>query len=281
MKDETFDVVVAGGGPGGSAVAAFLARSGKRVLVLEREAFPRFHIGESLLPAVWELWEKIGVREALEAARFTVKQGVMFGMFGAAEDVTLLTAEFPEFFPRPWTYHVERAQFDQILIDNAKKQGAEVRMEWTVKDLLTEDGCCVGVLAGPNGKEPRPIRARVVVDATGRDCLVARKMGWRKLDPALSKVAHFTHFHGGYRRDARDVVGTLAPVLPTSSATDIHTIDGGWIWYIPLKDDIVSVGAVLDAKYAGGLPGGPQEKFDAAIASSARMTAWLNGAEQR
>lgn len=281
QTSETFDVIIAGGGPGGSAAAALLARNGKRVLVLERESFPRFHIGESLLPAAWELWEQIGACEALEAARFTVKQGVMFGMFGAKEDVTLLTAEFPEFFPRPWTYHVERAEFDQIMLDNARRQGAEVRMQWTVKDLLMEEGRAEGVLAGPNGEAPRGIRARVVVDATGRDCLLARKMGWRKPDPALSKVAHFTHFKGGFRRDAKDVVRDLAPVLPTSSATDIHTVDGGWIWYIPLKDDMVSVGAVLDTRYAGSLPGGPQQKFDAAIASSARITGWLRGAGQK
>ncbi len=280
-KSETFDVIVAGGGPGGASAAALLARHGKRVLLLERETVPRFHIGESLLPAAWELWEKIGVREALEAARFTVKQGVMFGMFGAAEDVTLLTAEFPEFFPRPWTYHVERAEFDQILLDNARKQGATVRTGWSVKELVLEGERAVGVLAGPNGEAPREIRARVVVDATGRDCLLARKMGWRKPDPALNKVAHFTHFEGGYRRNAKDVVRDLAPVLPTSSATDIHTIEGGWIWYIPLKNDIVSVGAVLDTRYAGGLPGTPQEKFDAAIASNARMAQWLKGAEQK
>jgi 2-polyprenyl-6-methoxyphenol hydroxylase-like FAD-dependent oxidoreductase len=142
MQAERFDVVVIGGGPAGSSAAAFLARGGLEVLALERETFPRFHIGESLLPAGWDLWEKIGAREALEAARFTVKQGVMFGMFGAEEDVTLLTAEFPEFFPRPWTYHVERAEFDQILLDNAKKQGAEVRTGWTCSSKASARSAC-------------------------------------------------------------------------------------------------------------------------------------------
>ena len=280
MSPETFDVVVIGGGPGGSSAGAFLAKHGRKVLVLERETFPRFHIGESLLPASWELWERIGAKEALEAARFTVKQGVMFGMFGAKEDVTLLTAEFPEFFPRPWTYHVERAEFDQILLDNAARQGAEVRTGWTAREVIFENGKAVGVLAGPNGKPPHEIRARVTVDATGRDCLLARKLGLRKPDPALNEVAHFTHFRGGFRRNAKDVVQDLAPVLPTSSATDIHTVEGGWLWYIPLKADIVSVGAVLDAKYAAGLPGGPQEKFDAALAACPRVSGWLEDAEQ-
>jgi halogenation protein CepH len=154
-------------------------------------------------------------------------------------------------------------------------------MGWTAKEVIFEGGRAVGVLAGPNGKEAKPIQARVTIDATGRDCLLARKLGWRKPDPALSKVSHFTHFKGGFRRDAKDVVKDLAPVLPSSSATDIHTVEGGWIWYIPLKNDIVSVGAVLDAKYAGSLPGGPQEKFDAALKSCARLSQWLQGAEQK
>src|SRR5438552_3268688 len=106
---ERFDVIVIGGGPGGSAAGAYLAMNRLRVLVLERERFPRFHIGESLLPAGWDLWDKIGVTKAIDAAGFTVKQGIMFGMFNQNE-VKLLTAEYPDYFIRPWTYHVERAK---------------------------------------------------------------------------------------------------------------------------------------------------------------------------
>src|SRR5438093_4567191 len=96
---ERFDVIVVGGGPGGASAGAYLAMNGLRVLVLEREKFPRFHIGESLLPAAWDLWEKIGVTKALERADFVVKQGIMFGMFNKNE-VKLLTAEYPDYFMR-------------------------------------------------------------------------------------------------------------------------------------------------------------------------------------
>ena len=279
MKRETFDVVVIGGGPGGSSAAAVLAPAGRRVLVLEREKFPRFHIGESLLPGIWDLWEKTGAARDIEAANFPPKQGIMFGMFNQSEDVKLLTAEYPELFLRTYAYHVERARFDQILLNNARKRGAEVREEWTVHEVLFEGDQAVGVKAGPNGAEPHVIEARIVVDASGRDCMIARRMGWRKPDPKLNKIAHFTHFHGGYRRDPRDVLLDVSAILPNSTATDIHTIEGGWIWWIPLSGDVVSVGAVLDAKWAGHLKG-PQERFEYAVSRCDKVREWLRGAEQ-
>jgi halogenation protein CepH len=270
---------VIGGGPAGAAAGAMLAMGGRSVLVLERDRFPRFHIGESLLPAIWELVDRIGAREALESAGFTIKQGIMFGMFNAPEDVKLLTAEYPEYFPRPWTYHVERARFDQILLDNARAKGAEVREEWTVHEVIFDGDTAVGVMAGPNGGPAQRIDCRVVVDATGRDCLLARRMGWRRPDPTLNKISHFAHYVGGARRDAREVV-THGDVLPTSTTTDIHTIDGGWLWYIPLANDVVSVGAVLDAKLARTLGEDPQQRLDAAIQACPKVRGWLTGAKQ-
>ena len=189
MTDESFDVVIAGGGPAGASAATILAQAGHRVLVIEKERFPRFHVGESMLPAGWPLWDRLGVTQEIENAGFVVKQGANFGMFNQAEQVTLLTAEYPEYFQRPYTYHVERAKFDEILLNNAAREGVEVRQEWTVADVLMEDGRAVGVMAGPNGEAPREIRAPMFVDATGRNCLLSRKLGWRKPDPTLNKVS--------------------------------------------------------------------------------------------
>jgi len=279
MVSSSYDVVVIGGGPGGASAGAMLAMGGRSVLVLERERFPRFHIGESLLPAIWDLVDRIGAREALENAGFTIKQGIMFGMFNAAEDVKLLTAEYPEYFPRPWTYHVERAKFDEILLDNARAKGATVREEWTVHEVIFDGDTAVGVMAGPNGAPPQRIDCKVVVDATGRDCLLARRFGWRRPDPTLNKISHFAHYTGGARRDPKDVV-TVGPVLPTSTTTDIHTIDGGWIWYIPLSNDVVSVGAVLDAKVARAMGEDPQARLDAAIQACDKVRGWMSGAKQ-
>ena len=273
MTAESFDVVVAGGGPAGASVATVLAQSGHRVLVLEKERFPRFHVGESMLPALWPLWDRLGVTKDIEDAQFVVKQGANFGMFNQAEQVTLLTAEYPEYFQRPYAYHVERAKFDEIMLHNAKRKGAAVRQEWCVADVIMEGDRAVGVMAGPNGEAPREIRARVVVDATGRSCLLSRKLGWRKPDPSMNKLSHYAHFKGVQRKLNGD------PTFPDSTMTDIHTIDGGWIWYIPLLDDVVSVGAVLDAKFAGELKG-PQARFDFAVANCPLVKEWMAGGQQ-
>lgn len=271
-----YDVIVIGGGPAGSSAGTVLARHGRRVLLLERERFPRFHIGESLLPALWDLWDRLGVTAAIEAAGFPPKQGVNFGMFNSPNDLVFLTAEFPQYFQRPYVFHVDRAAFDQILLDNASRAGVEVRQGWTVHDVLMAGSRATGVLAGANGDTPAPLSASVVVDASGRHCLLARKMGWRRPDPALNKVSHFAHFRGGYRRDPRETV-KIGEVLPESTMTDIHTIDGGWLWYIPLRNGVVSVGAVLDARFAGHLKG-PEVRFEHALSGCPRVAQWLEGA---
>ena len=270
---EDFDVIVAGGGPAGSSTATILARAGHKVLILEKERFPRFHVGESLLPAGWDLWDDLGVTADIENAGFCVKQGANFGMFNQPEQVTLLTGEYPKYFPRPYAYHVERAKFDEILLNNAVKHGAEVRQEWTVADVIMDGEQAVGVMAGANGEAPHEIRARMIVDATGRNCLLSRKLGWRKPDPELNKVSHYAHFRGAQRKESID------PQFPDSTMTDIHTIDGGWIWYIPLADDIVSIGVVLDAKFAGHIKG-PQQRFDHAVDNCPLIKEWMAGSEQ-
>ena len=276
---ERVDVVVIGGGPGGASVATVLAEAGLQVLVLERERFPRYHVGESLLPALWELWDRLGVTATIEAAGFVPKQGIRFGMFEDPEDVLLLTAEHPEYFPRSYAYHVDRARFDALLLENARAKGAEVRQGWTVSDVVLRDGWATGVLAAPNGETPRPIEASVVVDATGRDCLIARKMGWRRPDPALNKVAHYTQFAGVSQQPAAGLP-PAARRLPGSATTDIHTVEGGWLWYIPLPGDVASVGVVLDAHRSGRLGGSPQTIFERALAECERLRAPLTGARQ-
>lgn len=281
MDNERCDVVVIGGGPGGSSAATMLAKAGLKVILLERERFPRFHIGESLLPGAWELWNRLGVVEKLEAEGFPPKQGINFGMFNQAPevDVVLLTAEYPKYFERSYAFHVERARFDEIMLDHATSCGADTRQEWTVKEVLFDGERAVGVRAGPNGAEPHVIHAPMVVDASGRDCMMAQRLGWKKPDPVLNKVAHFTHFKGGWRRDPKQIM-KWDDVLPNSTTTDIHTIDGGWIWFIPLKNDIVSVGTVLDARYAKTLGDSPQARFEKGIQSCAQVREWLKDAEQ-
>jgi halogenation protein CepH len=138
-----------------------------------------------------------------------------------------------------------------------------VREGWNVSDVWIEDGWVKGVFAAPRGEPPQRIAADVVIDATGRDCLIARKMGWRRPDPALNKVAHYTQF-------------AMRTASPTT--TDVHAVDGGWLWYIPLAGDTVSVGAVLDAHHAGRLGGDPEAVLQAALDACPRVRAQLEGA---
>jgi len=277
VSAERFDVVVIGGGPGGASAATVLAERGLKVLILERQRFPRFHTGESLLPALWELWDRLDVTAEIESAGFVPKQGIICGITRSGEEVALLTSEYPEYFPRTYTYHVERSQFDQILLNNARRKGVEVREGWSVQDVIFEEDRACGVLAGPHDGELRSILADVVVDATGRDSLISRRLGWRRPDPALNKISHFTHFAGAGRRSAREFL-PAQDTLAGATVTDVHTVDGGWLWYIPLANDVVSVGVVLDAKAAGQIRGGPQERFNHAVASCPKVQDWLQGA---
>ncbi len=269
MQSPEWDVVVMGGGPAGSSVANLLAQAGRDVLLLERETFPRFHVGESLLPALWDLWDELGVSQEIEEAGFAVKAGVNFG-FGPDKEIVLLTAEFPEYFQKQFSYHVERAKFDDILIRRAKEFGATVREGWNVADVILEGDQVVGVEAGPVGGDLAPIRARVVVDATGRDCLIGRRLGIRREDSVLNKIAYWTHVRGASRE-----------IFDDATRTDIHTFDEGWIWYIPLANDVVSIGAVLDTqKIKPWTEKAPQERFDRALASVTKIADWAAKGEQ-
>ncbi|WP_150048912.1 MULTISPECIES: NAD(P)/FAD-dependent oxidoreductase [Methylomonas] len=276
---EYFNAVVIGGGPAGSSAAILLAQAGLRVVLFERERFPRFQIGESMLPAAWEIWRRLGVTEKIEAEGFTVKQGIHFGMFNQKPEVLLLTAEYPDYFERPYTYHVERARYDQILLEHAASCGVEVRREWSVTQVLFDGDAAIGVTAGPIGGEARPIHAPVVIDASGRESLIARRFGWRRPLPELNKISHFAHFNGGFRRNPHDFV-SFGAVMEGSVTTDIHSIDGGWLWYIPLRNNVVSVGAVLDARYAKRLGETAQQRLRAAIDGCDCIRLWLEHAEQ-
>jgi len=135
MVAERYDVVVAGGGPAGSAASTTLAQRGYRVALFERERFPRFHIGESLLPGLWELWASLGVTQRLDDMGFPLKQGVNFSLPKVDHDIAFRTDEFPEYFPRPYAFHVDRARFDQTLLNHARHVGVEVYEGWSVEEV--------------------------------------------------------------------------------------------------------------------------------------------------
>ena len=265
---QQFDVIVIGGGPGGTSSATYLAQRGRRVLLIEKDVFPRFHIGESLLPSCWDQFEELGVTDEMQEAEFMVKKGVQFALFESRAFV-IRPSEFPQYFPRGNTLHVDRARFDDILLENARRSGVEIRQPWTVHQVCFDGDRAVGVIAGPNGGEAETIYAPVVIDASGRNCLLARRLGWRRPDPKLNKIAYFTHFEGAYFPD--DGGGT--------ALLDVHWVEGGWVWYIPLADGITSVGVVLDAEHLkkSGVKG-VQARFDRAIATAPVVSQWVQGA---
>ncbi len=227
-------VVVLGGGPAGATVSALLAAEGHQVLILEREKFPRFHIGESLMPETYWTLQKLGVLDKLGASRSPVKASVQFISESGKASKPFY------FFDRKsdkssYTWQVERSWFDQMLLDNAVEKGADVRLGVTTKEILFEGDQVVGVEASTTGGSDVAIRSHVLVDATGLNSLVSRKLGLRKKDARLVKASVFSHYENGLRDDGIDEGATLI----------IHTAGNrGWFWYIPLSENRASVGVV-------------------------------------
>lgn len=238
IVNHEYDVVVIGGGPGGAAASTLLADKGWKVLLLEKEKFPRYHIGESLLPYGYYVLEKIGMLPILKASSFTQKYSVQFVSTDGLASIpfyfhTHLKHEAAQ------TWQVKREVFDQMLLENARNHGVTVREQVTVKDLIDKDGVVVGVVAHPLEGEPIEYHARMTIDASGRDALAMHKHGWRVKDPALNKMAVWTYYQGALRDPGVDEGATTVAYVP----------EKGWFWYIPLQNDIVSVGIVAEPSY--------------------------------
>ncbi len=262
------DVIVIGGGPGGAAVATRLARRGRRVLVLEREAFPRFHIGESQLPWSRELWHELGLDEALARAGFVDKWGATFiTANGAIEQY----ADFNDAAetPQPQTYQVPRAEFDRIFLQHAAASGAEVRQPAQAVDVTFEsDGVTVRFLADGTQHETR---AAAIVDASGKAGFVARRRSERQFDPQLRNVA----LHAQYEE---------VPRPSGRRAGDIRMVmrpDRGWFWFIPLSASVTSVGIVLPKEAHARSAGATLEQALAAYLAETPTAAALTAHARR
>jgi flavin-dependent dehydrogenase len=232
-SDWDFDVAVVGGGPGGSSAATTLARRGRKVILLERERFPRFHIGESQLPWSNEIFRALGVEQAIAAAGFVKKWGASFRQPDSdVEQYADFSAAVET--PTPQTFQVERSRFDEVLLRHSERSGVDVREEHRVLDVTFETQGVTLRIAGPDAVE-YTIRVKAVVDASGRAGLVLKRFGQHEYDPLLRNVAVHAQYEG-------------IPRLAGRRSGDIRMFtrsDMGWLWLIPLSDTVTSVGAVI------------------------------------
>ncbi len=253
MRSDDYDVIVIGGGPAGSTTAALVAEHGHRVLLLERARFPRFQIGESLMPGTYWSFKRLGVLEKLKKSAYVRKYSVQF--FGASG-----RGSAPFYFHRhdphesSVTWQVLRSEFDQMMLENAREKGACVRQGAAVQEVLFNGDRAFGVRTKSGDGSLQDLHARVVVDATGRSALISRKLGIKTEEPTLKKASLFTHFESGSRDEGIDEGATLILHTRTKDA---------WFWYIPLAGDVVSVGVVGDIGYlVQKREGTPQEIFE-------------------
>lgn len=266
MQPEHFDAIVIGGGPGGSSSSTYLAKAGRKVLVLEKEVFPRFHIGESLLPYNRGILQELGLTETLKEQGFPRKFGAQFYVANGSKSVKFVFAK-GAYTRETETIQVERAKFDHILLKNARANGADVREGWTVT-RFSEDERGVQVSATDPAGQSREFTARFLIDASGRGNLTGNQEGIRVVHPNLKKLAVFGHF-----KNVRLDTG------PEGGDTIIVRLENKWFWIIPVSAEKTSVGCVMDQTEFAARKETPQEIFESIWKSSPVLRSRMQNAE--
>lgn len=268
--DSDYDVIVVGGGPAGSTAGALLAAAGRKVLITDREKFPRFRVGESLMPATYWTLERLGVLDKMKCSNFPNKHSVQFfAKSGKAAAPYYFSRVDPHESSQTW--QVDRLDFDHMLLRNAADKGADVFEGVRVHDVLFDGDRATGIRAEFKDGVKRDIAAKVIVDATGQSALIARKFKLRRTDPHLKHCAFFTRYKGARRDEGIDEGATLI----------MHTeAEKSWFWYIPQPDDVVSVGVVGSLDYlVKGRSNDPAVVFEEELALCKPLQERVEGAE--
>ena len=266
---DTCDVLVIGGGPAGSAIATLLAEKGRKVVVVEKDRHPRFHIGESLLPQSMPLLDKLGVKADIENRIGVFKPGAEFNSDTHPKQRQVF------YFKRAWdksqphAYQVRRSEFDEVLFRNAERKGAATFEGMRVNGIEFRRGGTHRVEAVGEDGAAHSWEARFVVDASGRDTMLAKRFGLKRKNPNHNSAAIFGHFRGVTRRPGDDA-GNIS----------IYWFKHGWFWMIPLRDDVMSVGAVCWPEYLKTRDCPPTEFLHKTIALSPGVSERMQHAEQ-
>ena len=252
MMKSNYDCVVIGGGPAGATAAAIVAQGGYDTLLVEREAMPRFHVGESLMPETYWPLQRLGLNERVKTAGWQVKKSVQFVTHNGTESTPFF---FRDHDSRPCseTWQVERSEFDKMLFDRAGELGADCFDRTRLTDIYFDDSMrATGVSVRDVGGNVHRIDCRVVIDGTGQQSFIANKLGLKKVNPDLRKAAIWTYFRDAVRGDGDHAGATI--ILNTESKES-------WFWFIPLSRGITSIGCVADNDYLLKGRGKPEDVF--------------------
>ncbi len=270
MVEATTDVVVIGGGPAGSTTATIAAQRGLSVKLYEREKFPRFHIGESLIPETYWVFERLKMLDKMRASPFVKKFSVQFVNSAGKESAPFY---FHDNKPHECsqTWQVIRSEFDQMMLENAREHGVEVHQPGRVLDVLFDGERAVGVRVQKEDGTQETVHAKVVVDASGQSTMLQSRFKLRLWDPVLNKGAIWTYWRNAYRDQGRDEGATV--VIQTTNKK-------GWWWYIPQHDDTISLGVVAPFDYLFKGRGTHEQTYNEEIEACPAVQKRIAGAER-